>query len=105
MGLSLERLHYSEREPEQALEHLARVETKAPFLYLGVKSLQLKILYEIEAWDALDSLLHSFRVYLQRRPDLGYRREHYQYLIAFTRRLLHLPQHNKAARAALRCGH
>ena len=100
-GLSTARLLYSQGSLSRALQELARVETKAPFLYLGVKSLQLKILYELESWDALDSLLESFRVYLQRRPNLGYVREHYQYLINYTRRLLQLPPGDQVAQTAL----
>ncbi|MEL7423920.1 MAG: hypothetical protein AAFN81_13050, partial [Bacteroidota bacterium] len=58
-------------------------------------------LYELESWDALDSLLESFRVYLQRRPDLGYVREHYQYLINYTRRLLQLSPSDQEGKATL----
>lgn len=101
VSLNLAKSYYAEGDLSAAMQQLVLVEAKAPFLYLGAKSLQLKVFYELAEWDALDSLLESFRVYLQRRPDLGYRREHYQHLIQFTRRLLQLKPGDQAARQQL----
>ena len=102
VALSRAKIFYSEGDLPAAMQHLVLVEAKAPFLYLSAKSLQLKVFYEAEEWDALDSLLESFRVYLQRRTDLGYGREHYQHLIQFARRLLQLKPGDQAAREQLK---
>ena len=82
------KLAYELGDSDSVLQLCARVEARQPFLYLGTKTLQLKVLYEQEEWDALDSLLESIRVYLQRHKDVGYHRQHYLLLIQFTRRLL-----------------
>ncbi len=99
---SLGKLFYVQGQLEQSLQELIQVETKASFLLLGAKVLQLKIYFELEEFDPLESLLESLRVYLQRSKDLGYRKEHYTNVITFTRQLLQLPVMNKKEKEAFR---
>jgi len=96
------KLAYECGQLKKALQLLATVEARQPFLYFGTKTLQLKAFYELGEWDALDSLLESLRVYLQRHPDLGYHREHYQLLLHFARRLIQLPPNSRKAKAVLK---
>lgn len=96
------KLAYERGDLKVALQLLATVEARQPFLYFGTKTLQLKAFYELGEWDALDSLLESWRVYLQRHPDLGYHRAHYQLLLQFTRRLIQLAPMDHASKAALK---
>ncbi len=84
------KLAYELGDAGRVLQLCATIEARQPFLYLGTKTLQLKVLYEQEEWDAVDSLIDSMRVYLQRHKDVGYHREHYLLLLQFTRRLLQL---------------
>jgi len=65
-------LQYEQGKLAESLRSLALVDTKVSFVLLAVKSLQIKIYYELNEVDALENLLESFRVYLQRRKDLGY---------------------------------
>lgn len=97
---NLGRLYYEQGQLENSLQELIKVETKASFLLLGARILQLKIYYELEEFDPLDSLLESLRVYLQRSKNLGYRKEHYANVIAFTRQLLQLPVMSKKEQQA-----
>ena len=96
------KLAYEQGQLATALQLLATVEARQPFLYFGAKTLQLKVFYELGEWGALDSLLESLRVYLQRHPALGYHREHYLLLLQFARRLLQLPPTDRQGRAALK---
>ena len=96
------KLAYEQSQYANVLQLLASVEARQPFLYLGIKTLQLKAFYELEEWDALDSLLESLRVYLQRHKKLGYHREHYVLLLQFTRRLLQLSPVDREGSDALR---
>jgi hypothetical protein len=98
----LGRIYYEQGEQEESLRQLVLVDTKASFIYLGARVLQLKIYYELGEYNPLESLLESLRVYLQRSKDLGYRKAHYHHLLAFTRQLLQLPAMDKAARTAFR---
>jgi hypothetical protein len=99
--LNMGKLRYAQRQPAAALKQLAKVETKAPFLYLSAKVIQAKIFYETEARDTLESLLSSMRTYLQRDKKLGYRQVHYQHFIRFARRLLQLAPYDTEALQSL----
>lgn len=98
---SLGLLNYEQGNYEKSMQFLARVDTKITFLLLAAKSLQIKIYYELQEIEALESLLESLRVYLQRRKDLGYRKEHFENLVTFVRRLITVPYKNKTEKYIL----
>ena len=87
---------FAQGKYDDCLKALAQTSGSIPFIYLGSKTIQLKIFYENEAWDALDSLIETLRVYLQRRKDLGYRKTNYGNLINYTKRLLQLNAMSKS---------
>ena len=99
---SMGKLNYDQGHYQESLNHLVRVESKAPFLLLGARVLQLKIYYELGEFDLLESLLESLRVYLQRSKDLAYRKTHYTNILTFTRQLLQLTIMSKEERALFR---
>ena len=99
---SLGKLYYEQGQLKESLQELIQVETKASFLLLGARILQLKIYYELKELDALESLLESLRVYLQRKNDLGYRKKNYENILIFTRKLLQLSIMTKPERMQLR---
>ncbi len=100
--ISLGKLSYEQGQLEESLQQLIQVETKASFLLLGARILQLKIYYELQEYDLLESLLESLRVYLQRSNDLGYRKQNYENILTFTRKLLQLSVMTKSERLDLR---
>jgi len=99
---SLGKLYYEQNQLEDSLKQLVQVETKASFLFLGARILQLKIYYQLGEFDLLESLLESLRVYLRRSKDLAYRKKHYNNILTFTRQLLQLNAMNKNEIAHLR---
>lgn len=99
---SLGKLYYEQGRFDASLKHLIQVETKASFIFLGARILQLKIYYESNEMNLLESLLESLRVYLQRSKDLAYRKAHYSNIIVFTRQLLQLPAMDKGEKKAFR---
>jgi len=99
---SLGKLYYEQGHLKESLQQLIQVETKASFLLLGARILQLKIYYKLEEFAPLESLLESLRVYLHRSKDLGYRKQHYDNILIFTRQLLQLPAMTKSERVQLR---
>lgn len=100
-NFNLARLFHAQEDYERALKALVLVDTKEPYLYLGAKSLQLRIFVELQEWDAVESLLEQLRAYLQRRDDLGYRGENYKLLLYFCRKLQQLKPGDRSGRAAL----
>ena len=57
-------------------------------LTLVAKTMLLKIYYELDEINALDSLLGSMHTYLQRKKVMGYHQSNYKNIIRYTRRLL-----------------
>lgn len=101
-SFNLARLEYHRQRPDQALSLLQKAEYKDILLHLAAKMLQLKIYYEMEATDLLESHLQAFQTFIRRKKNLGYHRENYRNTIHFTRKLLECPSFEKKQRAALR---
>lgn len=59
-------LFYKKKDLEKSIGHLNNVDYSDIFYILGSKKLLLKIYYETNEYDALESLLSSFQTYLKR---------------------------------------
>jgi hypothetical protein len=55
---------------------------------LNARQMLLRSFFELQEWQALDSLLRSFYSFLRRRHDIGYQRLAYLNLIKFTRKIM-----------------
>lgn len=93
--------HYRRGDYDGTLELLREVTFSDPMYNLESRKMLLKIYYEQEAFDALDSLLENLLNWLRRHGELGYHREMYRNLARFTRRLLRLPPGNTEERKRL----
>lgn len=100
-SLNLARLEYHRRRLDQALQLLQKADFKDLHLHLAAKTLQLKIYYELEAFDLLESHLQAFQVFIRRKKGLGYQRENYLNTIYFTRKMLEVHFFDKQKRAEL----
>lgn len=101
-SFNLARLEYQRRRLEEALKLLQKAEYKDLLLHLAAKTLQLKIFYELEAFDLLESHLQTLKTFIRRKKELGYHRENYLSTIRFTQKLLETNLHDKNARKRLR---
>lgn len=95
------KLHFAKAEYNQALQLLTQVEYDDLFLNIDAKMMLLKIYYEQGSFDALDSLLHSFNTFLQRKLVMSYHKTNYSNIIRLSRKLFELPSHNKTAKQEL----
>lgn len=82
---------------DQALELLRNVNFPDPMYNLESRKMLLKIYYEQQAFDALESLLENLLTWLRRHSEIGYQREMYRNLARFTGQLLRLPPHDRDA--------
>ncbi|MCB0559313.1 MAG: hypothetical protein H6573_12470 [Lewinellaceae bacterium] len=98
----LSKLRFEQGGLGEAMERLRRVEYEDLFLNIDAKIMLMKIYYERQEHDALDSFLKSFERFLRRHKELTYHRENYFNIIYFTRKLLEVNPFDKEARAALR---
>ena len=101
-SFNLARLEYQRRRLDTALKLLQKAEYKDLMLHLAAKTLQLKIFYELEEFDLLESHLQTLQTFIRRKKELGYHRENYLNTIRFARKLLETNLYDKNARKALR---
>lgn len=89
------KLLYTKGDYDETMRLLFQVEYDDLFLNLDAKMILLKIYYEQGSTDALESLLNSFYIYLQRKEIMGYHQSNYKNIIKFTRKLLYLATYDK----------
>jgi len=89
-------------EYDLALQKLLEVaEYDDLFLILDAKMMLLKIYYEQQSFDALESLIASFRVFLQRKEVMSYHKEVYKNVLRFIERIISLTPRDEAMRKKL----
>jgi hypothetical protein len=62
---------------------------------MTAKTMLLKMYYEQDELDALESLLESMRTYMQRKKVIGYHKTNYKNFIRYTKKLLKVNPYNK----------
>lgn len=86
---------------DEVLDLLLQVSFKDVLHGLHAKQLIAKIYYEMNAFDALESLLGSIKVYLHRHKELGYHRQGYLKLIKYLKKLIQMNRNDKASKEKL----
>lgn len=99
---TLAKLSFEQGKYADAMQMLFHFESKHLLLTLNAKTLLLKIYYEEDEIDALESLLDSMRIYLKRKEIIGYHKINYQNIIKYTRKLFRLNPYDKEKRKLLR---
>ena len=94
--------YFRKKDYPAAQDILRRVEFRDVFHNLDARRMLVRIYYDTGAFSALDSLLHSFRIYLQRHRNIGYHRDLNANFVRCVQRLLQLPPGDEAARDKLR---
>lgn len=94
---NLARLEFARKRYDVVLPLLQNANYYDPLIALAAKSLALKIYYEMKAYDLLESHLEAMKIYIRRKPMLGYHRSHYLNLVRFTQKLVLLDRKNTAA--------
>ncbi|MBK8565086.1 MAG: hypothetical protein IPN76_17550 [Saprospiraceae bacterium] len=100
---NLAKLHHARHEYDKAMRMLHKVEYEDVFLNLDAKILLLKIYFEQDETEVLDSFIQSFQRFLQRKnKELGYHRENYLNTLHFASKLLTINGLDKAEKERLR---
>lgn len=94
--------YFRKRDYPAAQEILRRVEFRDVFHNLDARRMLVRIYYDKGEFQALDSLLHSFRIYLQRHRNIGYHRDLNANFVRMVHRLLTLEPGDTATREKLR---
>jgi len=98
---NLARLEYNRKNYDKALGHLQTSDAKDLVQQLISKTLLLKIYFETEEFNLLDSHMNSFRQFIRRREVSDYHRSNFRNVISFTRKLIALAPYDKAERRRL----
>ncbi len=86
---SLARLEFYRKNYHKVLTHLNSVNYEDIWYNLNAKTIYLHSYYELDEFDALESLLQSFKMYIRREKSLSTdRKTHYLHLIKFTSALM-----------------
>lgn len=85
----------------QAMPLLQQVELEDPLNNTHARRMLVRSYFELEEYNALESLLQSFSTYLSRQKNMGYHREPNVKFVRFALRLLRLPPHDIAAKKVL----
>jgi hypothetical protein len=98
----LARLHFERRNYKEAMKIFAQFDYDDTLMMLHAKTMLLKMYYELDEHNALDSLLESMRTYLQRKKVMGYHRDIYKNLISCVKKLLKAMPGDRAQNQKLR---
>lgn len=101
-SFNMARLEYQKGNFGEALQLLQRAEYKETMLALAAKTIQLKIYYETEEHDLLESHLQAIAAFIRRKKIMGYHRENYLSLLHFVRKLLELNPLDKKSKQTFR---
>lgn len=96
------KIAYAGQRYDEALPLLQQANYHDPLLNLGARTLLLKIYFELEEWEVLQSHLDAFQNYLRRKEGITYHRTNYRNLIRYTRQLLKAQLGSKLQRTKLR---
>lgn len=94
--------HFAQQQYESCKLLLIQVEYDDLFLNIDSKIMLLKIYYEEKSYNALDALLHSFKVFLDRKEVMSYHKKNYKNLIVLTQKLYRYSSWDKAKIVELR---
>ena len=101
-NLNLAMYYFRLKDYDNAMVLLQKSDFGDTLSTLTAKGMLLKIYYEMNAFDALMSLLDSFSTFIQRQKDVGYLGKNYQNLIRFTRKLINLNRGDVKEKSDLR---
>lgn len=94
-------LYFAQGKYQETLLRLQQVDYKDLFITLDAKVMQTKIYYQLDEYDALESSINSFKVFLRRKEIMAYHQEIYKNFTRYLQKLINLPLSDKAAKKKL----
>lgn len=85
---NLARLYFEKKNYKKAMQSIAALNYDDILVNLLSKTMLLKMYYELDEFDALESLIESMRNYVQRKEVMGYHKSSFKNLISSTKKLL-----------------
>lgn len=101
VSFNFARLEFARKDYDKALIHLQTAENEDLVNVLISKMLIIKIYFEQDAIESLQSSLDSFEQYIRRREVSDYHRTNFLKVIRYTRKIITLPSYAKEEKAML----
>ncbi len=98
----LAKLYYAQKKYQKAQQLLVQIQVKDILRILSCKVMLLRIYYETQEFDALDSLLDSLKMYLRRKDVVGYHKENYNNITKYMQKLIRVNPFDKKAKENLK---
>ncbi|MFK7808197.1 MAG: hypothetical protein AB8F74_10395 [Saprospiraceae bacterium] len=98
----LARLHFEKEEFDSALRICTQTDYDEIFMNLYSRAMVMKIYYQQNEYDVLDSYLESFRNYVVRKKNIGYHKANYKNIIRLTKKLLKVNPYSKKDKEKLK---
>ncbi len=97
----LAKYFFEKNEHEACLQLLTQVASDDLFMNIDAKMMLLKIYYKNKSFDALESLIQSFKVFLHRKEVMSYHKNNYLNVLSFIKRIILLPPFDQSAKEKL----
>jgi hypothetical protein len=97
----LAKYFFEKNEYDACLEFLTKVESDDLFMNIDAKMMLLKIYYKNKSFDALESLIQSFKIFLHRKEVMSYHKNNYLNILSFIKKIILLPSFDKSAKEKL----
>lgn len=94
--------YYRKPDYDKTMELLRQVKFTDVFNNLDARRMLLRIYFDLQEWDALDSHLDSFKSFVMRQKNLGYHRKSYLDLIKIVRLIIKKGLLDKKAKENIR---
>lgn len=98
---NLARLEYEKKNYDNALVHLQKADFGDILNNLNAKTLSLKIYYELDEFNLLDSHLESMKTFIRRKTVMAYHQTNYLNIVRYTKKLLSTNFYDRAKKEAL----
>ncbi|MCF8247435.1 MAG: hypothetical protein K9J37_20380 [Saprospiraceae bacterium] len=92
---NLARLNFERKNYKKAMQLFATLDYNDILMNLVAKTMLLKMYYELDEFNALDSLIGSMKTYLQRKKVMGYHKDNYKNIILYTKKMLKMAHYDK----------
>ena len=98
LNYNLANLYFSQKKYDQVIQQLNEVQFSNHIYALNSKSILLKTYFELKEYQALDSLVDSFRIYIRRNKSISKEaKQQYLNLLRFTKKISGILPRDKPA--------
>lgn len=87
---SMAKLYFEKKDYDRAMPLLHQVEYDDILMTLNARTMLMKMYYELDEFNALDSLLESMRMYMRRKKVIGYHKANFRNIIHLTKKLANI---------------